>query len=79
LHMQVAQKILGDLEDKSQILSQVQAIFDYPEWQPFFGPNALAEVSIGSADDLIRLDRLVLEASRVMILDYKTTNHPPQT
>ncbi|MBZ0261000.1 MAG: double-strand break repair helicase AddA [Hyphomicrobiales bacterium] len=64
----LAEKILGLIAD--------------PEHRDFFGPDSQAEVSIGSLQPngqyiTERTDRLVIRASDILVLDYKTDWHVP--
>jgi ATP-dependent helicase/nuclease subunit A len=64
----LAEKILGLIAD--------------PEHRDFFGPGSQAEVSVGSLQPngqyiTERIDRLVIRASDILVLDYKTDWHVP--
>jgi ATP-dependent helicase/nuclease subunit A len=65
------------------ILNAVKAVLDNPEWAIFFGPLARAEVPlaalVGETVVTGRLDRLVVEAGLVRVLDFKTGRRVPDT
>ena len=71
------------------ILEEVLAILEHPEHAALFGPGSLAEVpiaaevplAVGEASIRIagQIDRLLVEGSRVRILDYKTNRPSPRS
>jgi ATP-dependent helicase/nuclease subunit A len=67
--------------DKSKIMADVRAVTGNPEWSPFFGPNARAEVPLAAVvgETVItgRVDRLVIEPDLIRILDFKTGRSVP--
>ncbi|WP_417688394.1 double-strand break repair helicase AddA [Roseibium sp.] len=85
----VDQTLSEEFADYRQpLLDDVAAILRKEDFQPLFGENARAEVSVvGSlqAEDGSevavsgQIDRLVIERDRVLIVDYKTNLVPPQT
>lgn len=68
-------------DEQAEVARQVLAIVDDPTFAPIFGPDSLAEVPIsGEVDGRLlsaRVDRLVVAADRITILDYKTDRPPP--
>lgn len=67
--------------ERVAIGGEVAAILNDSAFGALFGPSALAEVPlIGRIGDRIlsgRLDRLVVSASEVLAVDYKTNRRPP--
>jgi len=67
--------------DRVAIGGEVAAILNDTAFAPLFGPASLAEVPlIGRIGDRVlsgRLDRLVVTASEVLAVDYKTNRRPP--
>ena len=75
-------------EARSGLVTEVMAVLEAPEFAHLFGPDSLAEVSItGTAaaeDGTIfvisgQIDRLVVSADRIAIVDYKSNRPPPET
>jgi ATP-dependent helicase/nuclease subunit A len=68
-------------EAQDEILCETLAILAHPDFAPLFGPDSLAEVPvIGLVGGRVvsgRIDRLVVTADRVLIVDYKTLRLPP--
>ena len=73
-------------EEQSEIEGAVFAVLEHPDYSPLFGPDSRAEVPIAgrlpvkpaSGDDIVisgQVDRLVIGARDVLIVDYKT-NRP---
>ncbi len=67
---------------QDEIVSETMAILDHPDYAAFFGPGALAEVPVtGLVNGLAvsaRIDRLLVTADTVSLVDYKTNRPPPQ-
>lgn len=67
------------LSQQNQIISEVLALINSPQFSPLFGKSSLAEVPLmGLVDNRIisgQIDRLVVLPHKVMIVDYKT-NRP---
>ncbi|MEK9831704.1 MAG: PD-(D/E)XK nuclease family protein, partial [Rhodospirillaceae bacterium] len=77
-----------ELEARSGLVTEVMAVLEAPEFAHLFGPDSLAEVSItgtaAAADGTIfvisgQIDRLVVSADRIAIVDYKSNRPPPET
>jgi ATP-dependent helicase/nuclease subunit A len=70
-----------DPEEQSQIATETLAVLRHPDFAPLFGPQSRAEVPVvGLIDGKAlsgRVDRLVVTAAEVMIIDYKTNRPPP--
>ncbi|MCB9985571.1 MAG: double-strand break repair helicase AddA [Micavibrio sp.] len=71
------------LNIRENILAEVMAILDDPIFSSVFGPDSLAEVSvtgeIGSGRILSgQIDRLVIEETRILIVDFKSNRPSPQ-
>ena len=56
-------------------------ILDGDDFEEIFGPNALAEVPVGGSVGGMpfqgRIDRLLVTADTIIIVDYKTDRNPP--
>ena len=66
-----------------EIPDNLNALLTNPEFEPIFGPNSLSEVPIvgvwqGQAISG-QIDRLVVWADEIWIVDFKTNRHVPQT
>jgi ATP-dependent helicase/nuclease subunit A len=70
-------------EAQREILAETLAILSDPEFAPIFGPGSLAEVPVvglvGGRALTGQIDRLVVTAERVLIVDYKTLRAPPSS
>jgi ATP-dependent helicase/nuclease subunit A len=76
-----------DLDDhqRAEIAAAALGLLEDPQFAPVFGPGSRAEVAIaGGAAGLPaglslsgRIDRLVVEADRVLIVDFKTNRPAP--
>jgi ATP-dependent helicase/nuclease subunit A len=83
----VAARLLGQTslppELHETLLAQVHAVMAHPDFTPVFAPGSLAEVPLtavlGQAVLSGQIDRLVVTADAVLIVDYKTTARPPAT
>ncbi|MDK4804978.1 MAG: double-strand break repair helicase AddA [Novosphingobium aromaticivorans] len=57
------------------------AVLDHPDWQGVFGPQSLAEVPLAAVVEgrvvSGKIDRLLIEDERVLIVDFKTARRPP--
>jgi ATP-dependent helicase/nuclease subunit A len=66
---------------QDEILHQTLAVLADPDFAPLFGPGSIAEVPlVGLVDGRAvsgQIDRLVVTADRVLIVDYKTLRTPP--
>lgn len=75
----------GGLPDEIRVsvVREVLAVLDHPETCAFFVPEGLAEVPVAALleDNFAlsgQIDRLVVGADHVWILDYKTNRPPPE-
>ncbi|TAN77986.1 MAG: double-strand break repair helicase AddA, partial [Magnetospirillum sp.] len=72
-----------ETKDQLAIANEVSDILDHPGLTGLFGPGARAEVPlVGRVGDRIvsgRVDRLVVTATEVLVVDYKTNRRPPGT
>lgn len=73
---------LFDPPEQATILREVMSVLDHPEFSTLFGPGSMAEVPIsGLSEDgtLIsgQIDRLLVRADKILIVDYKTNRNPP--
>ncbi|MBY0331514.1 MAG: PD-(D/E)XK nuclease family protein, partial [Acetobacteraceae bacterium] len=70
-------------EEQAEVLAEVLAVLAHPEVAAAFGPDSLAEAPIAGrvGGQLIagQVDRLVVGAARVLVLDYKTNRPPPRS
>ena len=69
---------------QAQLINEVFAILEDPDFAAIFGENSRAEVSIGGSIGGAQtingqIDRLLVRDDKVLILDYKTNRPPPQT
>jgi ATP-dependent helicase/nuclease subunit A len=67
--------------DQQAILGETMAVLNHPDFAPLFGPSSVAEVPVvglvaGRALSG-QIDRLVVEGSSVLIVDYKTIRPVP--
>ncbi len=74
------------LDIRHEIASQTLTVLTHEQFAPIFGPGSKAEVSVigwlaAMPDEPLncRVDRLLIEDDRVLIVDYKTNRSPPQT
>jgi ATP-dependent helicase/nuclease subunit A len=75
----------GDGLDGEEIIAETLAVLDHPEFADIFGPGSQAEVPIiglleeGAAPQVIagQVDRLVLGARNLRIVDFKTNRPVP--
>lgn len=88
----IAQKMLGGYkmlgkEQSDQIISEVFAVLDAPEFAQVFAVGSRSEVSLaGSAKGLpahlylnAQIDRISVTDTKVFIVDYKSNRPPPLT
>ena len=76
-----------DAAAQTEIVDEVMAILESPDFDTFFGPNSRAEVPvIGSVEGpdgptLVsgQVDRLVVDPDRILVLDYKSARPAPRT
>ena len=68
--------------DPVQLLDEVRAIVNDPQWAAFFGPSARAEIPlvavVGETVINGRIDRLVVEPGLVRAIDFKTGRQVPR-
>lgn len=68
--------------EHDEILQGVLQVLDEPGWADLFAPGSLAEVPIvatlGKQAIAGSVDRLLVEAGRVLVVDYKTARRPPE-
>jgi ATP-dependent helicase/nuclease subunit A len=64
-----------------EIVREVLAVLEHPEWAEVFGPGSVAEVPlsgvIGGRVISGQVDRLLITATAVTILDFKSDRPPP--
>ena len=72
---------INDPADAGAIIDAVSAVIDHPEWSAIFGSDALAEAPIAAVVGAYvvagKVDRLLVEAERVVVVDFKTSRRPP--
>jgi ATP-dependent helicase/nuclease subunit A len=74
-------------ESREQMLLETLAVLRHPIFAPLFGPGSRAEATIvgrgpGLPEDMVvngNVDRLIVTATEVLVLDFKTNRPPPQT
>jgi ATP-dependent helicase/nuclease subunit A len=70
-----------DTQERLDIANEVADLLDHPRFVALFGPGSRAEVPVvGHVGDRIVsgvVDRLVVTASEVLVVDYKTNRRPP--
>jgi ATP-dependent helicase/nuclease subunit A len=69
-------------DQQAEIVQEIMAILNHPDFAPIFGPGSMAEVPItGLLDEstLIsgQIDRLLITDNEILIVDYKTNRPPP--
>lgn len=68
--------------DHAAIVDQVRALLCDPRWQALFSDRARAEVPIAAivGETVVtgRIDRLLVEDGRILIVDFKTARRVPQ-
>jgi ATP-dependent helicase/nuclease subunit A len=68
--------------EQAETLAEVMTLLSEPELIAALGPGSLAEAAIAGrlGDRLVsgQVDRLLVTAERVLVLDYKTNRPPPQ-
>ncbi len=74
-----------EADAKEEIRREILRVLDDPVFAPLFGPGSRAEVrvagEIGGLDRTVvlsgQIDRLIVTAEEVLVLDYKTNRPPP--
>ncbi len=74
-------------DDRDQIIKEVFAVIDHPDYAAIFGPGSQAEVSLAGRGGRLpkglylnaQIDRLAMTDDKVFIVDYKSNRPPPQT
>ena len=73
---------LGE-EARLEIINETLAVLEHPEFAPLFGPGSRAEVAVSGeiSGQVIsgQVDRLLVTAQSVSIIDFKTNRPPPPT
>ncbi|MCW1384832.1 double-strand break repair helicase AddA [Novosphingobium sp. KCTC 2891] len=69
-------------EDAREAMAEAAlAVIGHPDWQDVFGPGSLAEVPVAAlvGDRIVSgtIDRLLIGAERIRIVDFKTGRRPP--
>jgi ATP-dependent helicase/nuclease subunit A len=73
----------GDLADaaREEMLAAALGVLDHPDFAAIFSNAALAEVPLAATVDGMvvagTVDRLLIEESRITVVDFKTTRRPP--
>ncbi len=66
---------------RAEMAASAVAVLDNADWAELFGPDALAEVpiaaTVGTRVIAGTIDRLLVSAERVRLVDYKTSRRPP--
>ncbi len=70
-------------DEQDEICRETLAVLETPEFAPLWGPQAQAEVPVvGLINGRAlsgQIDRIVVTAERVLIVDYKTVRPPPES
>jgi ATP-dependent helicase/nuclease subunit A len=73
----------GDLAEdlRAEMLDAARAVLNHPDFAVLFSPLALAEVplsaTVGGVVVAGTADRLLIEQTRITVVDFKTTRRPP--
>jgi ATP-dependent helicase/nuclease subunit A len=73
----------GDLDEtlRAEMLGAALGVLDHPGFAALFSDAALAEVPLAATVDGVVVagtaDRLLIEDSRITVVDFKTTRRPP--
>ncbi len=73
----------GDLDEpvREDMLAAALTVLEHPDFAALFSPAALAEVPLAATVGGIVVagtaDRLLVEETRVLVVDFKTTRRPP--
>ncbi|MCR6629976.1 MAG: double-strand break repair helicase AddA [Magnetospirillum sp.] len=73
-----------DAAERVRIANEVSAVLEHPAFAPLFAPGSRAEVPIvgliGESRAIAgQVDRLVVNDTDVLVVDYKTNRRPPAT
>ena len=72
-----------DAQEQAAMVESAIAVLDHPGWADVFGPESLAEVPltavVGGRVISGTVDRLVIGATHIRIVDFKTARRPPAT
>ena len=67
--------------EQEALAREIMAVLEHPDWADLFGADSVAEVPVvgrvGARIVSGQIDRLVVGAESVLILDYKTNRPPP--
>ncbi|KMS59099.1 ATP-dependent exonuclease [Novosphingobium barchaimii LL02] len=70
-------------EDRAAMLGSAMAVLGNPAWADLFAPDSLAEVPVaavvGGQVVAGTIDRLVIEPTRIRVVDYKSARRPPES
>ncbi|WP_086735686.1 double-strand break repair helicase AddA [Erythrobacter colymbi] len=68
---------------REEMLAAALGVLDHPGFAPIFSPQALAEVPLAATVDGVVVagtaDRLLIEDTRITVVDFKTTRRPPES
>jgi ATP-dependent helicase/nuclease subunit A len=73
----------GDWDEaaRAELLAAALGVLDHPEFAAIFSGKALAEVPLAATVDGVVVagtaDRLLIEDTRITVVDFKTTRRPP--
>ena len=79
------QRQAGDLDIalRDELLASALAVLDHPQFAAIFSPQALAEVPLAATVEGVvvagTVDRLLIEQTRITVVDFKTTRRPPSS
>ncbi|MCH7629404.1 MAG: double-strand break repair helicase AddA [Proteobacteria bacterium] len=70
-----------EVDEQAAMAAAAIAVLSHPDWQDVFGAGSLAEVPVAAlvGDRIVTgtIDRLLITADRVRIIDFKTGRRPP--
>jgi ATP-dependent helicase/nuclease subunit A len=73
----------ADVAERDAVADEVMAILDHVDFAHLFGPDSRAEVPltglVGGAAVSGQIDRLVVRANEVIVVDYKSNRPPPDS
>ena len=84
LRLDFARRMLAKNRLDVGLAEKINGLIANPEYSGFFGPGSQAEVNIGSLLPngqrmTERIDRLVIRANDILVLDYKTDWNVPDS
>ncbi|MCL3881598.1 double-strand break repair helicase AddA [Marivita sp. GX14005] len=82
----IARRLIPDHPHADDMIVEALAVLDSPELQPFFAPEALAEVPLTARLPALRnavlrgvIDRLLIRPDKIIAVDFKSNRTVPET